>query len=136
MPPRGKKKTKSAARKTKRTGTFACRCLTQDQRAQDGHLSEGQPQNDRRSGPPSELHAKASARTVPKRSASSRKAANGRRGGYRRNTAPVVAARSAAAWLADEPDEIIILSTDELMEETDIDLGGDEDGGDDDLEGM
>jgi hypothetical protein len=36
----------------------------------------------------------------------------------------------------DEQDEIIILSTDELIEETDIDLDGDEGGGDDDLEGM
>jgi hypothetical protein len=33
-----------------------------------------------------------------------------------------------------EQDEIIILTTDELIDETDIDLGGDE--GDDDLEGM
>jgi hypothetical protein len=40
------------------------------------------------------------------------------------------------AMAGDEQDEIIILSTDELLEETDIDLGGDEDGGDDDLEGM
>jgi hypothetical protein len=36
----------------------------------------------------------------------------------------------------DEQDEIIILSTDELIDETDIDLDGDEGGGDDDLEGM
>ena len=35
-----------------------------------------------------------------------------------------------------EQDEIIILSTDELIDVTDIDLGGDEDGGDDDLGGM
>ena len=35
-----------------------------------------------------------------------------------------------------EQDEIIILSTDELIEETDIDLDGDEGGDDDDLEGM
>jgi hypothetical protein len=35
----------------------------------------------------------------------------------------------------DEQDEIIILTTDELIDVTDIDLGGDE-GGDDDLEGM
>jgi len=34
-----------------------------------------------------------------------------------------------------EQDEIIILGTDELIDETDVDLGGD-DGGDDDLEGM
>jgi hypothetical protein len=36
-----------------------------------------------------------------------------------------------------EQDELIILSTDELIDETDIDLGGDEGGGDDDdLDGM
>jgi hypothetical protein len=28
------------------------------------------------------------------------------------------------------------IDTDELMDETDIDLGGDDDGGDDDLEGV
>jgi hypothetical protein len=35
-----------------------------------------------------------------------------------------------------EQDEIIILTTDELIDETDLDLGGDEGGGDDDPEGM
>jgi len=35
-----------------------------------------------------------------------------------------------------EPDEIVILSTEELIDETDIGLGGDEGGGDDDPEGM
>jgi hypothetical protein len=38
---------------------------------------------------------------------------------------------------ADERDDITMpMDTDELLDETDIDLGGDDDGGDDDLEGV
>ena len=37
---------------------------------------------------------------------------------------------------SDERDDMSMpMDTDELMDETDVDLGGDDDGGDDDLEG-
>src|SRR6266550_3635623 len=56
-----------------------------------------------------------------------------------RRRIPAQSAPSAPAFgggMAGEPDEIVILSTEELIDETDNDLGGDEGGGDDDLEGM
>jgi hypothetical protein len=87
-------------------GTFACRCLTKDQRA-----------------------AKRPAKRTAKRTA--KPAARRRIPAQTAPSAPTFGGGMAGG----EPDEIVILSTEELIDETDIDLGGDE-GGDDDLEGM
>ena len=127
MPPRGKKKTKNAARKTKRTA-----------RSRAGASRKTSARKTATSRKPAAKRsakrtAKRTAKPAAKRSASSRKPSTTAR--RIAKTAPIAPA-FGGGMAGGEPDEIIILSTDELLEETDIDLGGDEDGGDDDLEGM
>jgi len=127
MPPRGKKKTKSAARKTKRTARSRAGASRKTSARKTATTRKPAAKRS------AKRTAKRTAKPAAKRSASSRKPPTAARR-IPAQTAPVVPAFGGMA--GGEPDEIIILSTDELLEETDIDLGGDEDGGDDDLEGM
>ena len=128
MPPRGKKKTKSAARKTKRT--VRSRAGASRKTSARKTASSRKPAAKRSA----KRTARRTARPAAKRSASSRKPPTAAR------RIPAQTAAIAPAFgggiAGDEQDEIIILSTDELIDETDIDLGGDEGGGDDDLDGM
>ena len=138
MPPRGKKKTKSERRaaEDEAHGTFACRCLTEDQRAQDGAARKPAKNDrleaDRQANCKASRQANCEASRQAKRQQPQVATAARRRAAQ---TAPIVPA-FGGAMAGDEQDEMIILSTDELIEETDIDLDGDEGGGDDDLEGM
>jgi hypothetical protein len=52
-------------------------------------------------------------------------------------SAPAAASGLMGGLPSDEQDDMTMpMDTDELMDETDVDLGGDDDGADDDLDGM
>ena len=128
MPPRGKKKTK-ASRKRSASRSRKTSAARKTKRTARSRAGAARKTSARKTATPRRRAAKRPAKRTAKRTA---KPAARRR-------IPAQSAPSAPAFgggMAGEPDEIVILSTEELIDETDIDLGGDEGGGDDDLEGM